>query len=69
VFAVALYHAVANVSTKSIFPGGSYPGERVISVILAVLAGVIALSWPDHGGERLARSASRLKGPGPAVKR
>ena len=34
VFAMALYHAMANVSAKTVFPGGSYPGERVISVLL-----------------------------------
>jgi CAAX protease family protein len=36
VFAVALYHAMANLSTKTLFPGGSYPAERIISLILVV---------------------------------
>jgi membrane protease YdiL (CAAX protease family) len=48
VFVVTLYHAVANVSTKSMFPGGSYPGERIISVVLAILAATVALSWPSR---------------------
>jgi len=36
--AVALDHAIANLSIKSWFPGGSYEGERVITVLLAVAA-------------------------------
>jgi hypothetical protein len=45
VFTVALYHASANVSTKTIFPGGSYHAERIISLILVVAAGLVALVW------------------------
>jgi membrane protease YdiL (CAAX protease family) len=45
VFAVALYHAMANVSTKTLFPGGSYHAERIISLILVLLAGLVALIW------------------------
>ena len=43
--AVTLHRDMANVSTKNIFPGGSYPGGRIISVILAILAEIVALSW------------------------
>jgi membrane protease YdiL (CAAX protease family) len=45
VFAVALYHATANVSTKTIFPGGSYHAERIISLILVAAAGLVAWVW------------------------
>jgi hypothetical protein len=45
VFAVALYYAAANVSTKTIFPGGSYHADRIISVMLVVVAGVVVLVW------------------------
>ena len=45
VFAVALYHATANVSTKTIFPGGSYPAERIIGLILVVAAALAVLGW------------------------
>ena len=34
VIAVVLFHAVANLTFKSVFPGGSYESERIISVIL-----------------------------------
>jgi CAAX protease family protein len=50
VFAVALYHAMANLSTKTLFPGGSYPAERIISVILVVAAGIVALQWGPRPG-------------------
>lgn len=43
VAAVALYHAIANLSIKSWFPGGSYEAERVITVLL-VIAAVVAVS-------------------------
>ena len=37
-------HAIANLSVKSIFPGGSYEAERVIALILAgAAAGVTML--------------------------
>ena len=42
--AVALDHAIANLSIKSWFPGGSYEGERVITVLLAVCG-------DRHGGD------------------
>jgi membrane protease YdiL (CAAX protease family) len=42
VAAVALYHAIANLSIKSWFPGGSYEGERVITVLL-VLAAIVTV--------------------------
>ena len=45
VLAVALYHAVANLSMKSVFPGGSYEGERVMAIMLAGLAALVALVW------------------------
>jgi uncharacterized protein len=44
VFAVALYHAMANLSGKTIFPGGSYAAERVISLILVAVAGCVVLA-------------------------
>jgi len=43
VSAVALYHAVANLSIKTWFPGGSYQAERIISVLLVGLA-VLAIT-------------------------
>ncbi len=55
-FAVALYHASANVGTKTIFPGGSYHAERIISLILVVAAGLVALRW---GPQTLAARHSR----------
>jgi membrane protease YdiL (CAAX protease family) len=51
VFAVALYHAMANLSAKTVFPGGSYQGERVVSVILVVVAGSVAAVWGVRPGE------------------
>jgi hypothetical protein len=45
VFAVALYHAIANISIKSVFPGGSYEAERVITLILVRAAAVVAIVW------------------------
>lgn len=45
VFAVALYHTVANVTTKSLFPGGSYDAERIMSITIAITAVVIAIAW------------------------
>ena len=45
VFAVALYHAMANLSAKTVFPGGSYHGELVVSVILVLVAGLVAALW------------------------
>ena len=38
VFAVALYHAIANLSIKTLFPGGSYEAERLVSLILVGVA-------------------------------
>jgi uncharacterized protein len=43
VFAVALYHAMANLSAKTVFPGGSYPAERIISLILVLIAVLISV--------------------------
>jgi membrane protease YdiL (CAAX protease family) len=43
VFAVALYHAIANLSVKSMFPGGSYEAERIIAVILAGAAVIVTI--------------------------
>jgi membrane protease YdiL (CAAX protease family) len=43
VFAVALYHAIANLSVKSMFPGGSYPAERTIALILAGGAAAVTI--------------------------
>jgi uncharacterized protein len=46
VAAVAVYHAIANLSIKSWFPGGSYEGERVITVLLVVAAMVAVTAAP-----------------------
>jgi hypothetical protein len=61
VFAVALYHASANVSTKTIFPGGSYHAEGIISLILVVAAGLVALVWGPRmlTGHRTAEAGAR----------
>ena len=48
VLAVVLFHAIANLTFKSVFPGGSYESERIISVILTVFAVVVALGWGPH---------------------
>jgi uncharacterized protein len=55
VFAVALYHASANLSVKSLFPGGSYEAERVIAVILTGVAAVVTILW---GPRTLTRGSS-----------
>jgi len=55
VFAVALYHAIANLSVKSIFPGGSYEAERVIALILAGAAAGVIMLW---GPRTLTRGSS-----------
>jgi uncharacterized protein len=52
VLAVVLFHAIANLTFKSVFPGGSYESERIISVILSIVAVVITLVW---GPRTLAR--------------
>jgi hypothetical protein len=44
-FAVALYHALANLSVKSMFPGGSYEAERLITLILAAAAATVTIIW------------------------
>ena len=51
VLAVALYHAAANLSIKSCFPGGSYEAERLIAVILTLAAAAVTVVW---GSRRLA---------------
>jgi uncharacterized protein len=45
VIAVVLFHAIANLTFKSVFPGGSYESERIISVILSIIALIVALAW------------------------
>ena len=45
VFATALYHAIANISAKTVFPGGSYHAEQIMSVIIAVVAAIVAVAW------------------------
>jgi hypothetical protein len=45
VFAVALYHALANLSVTSIFPGGCYEAERLIALILAATAAAVTIIW------------------------
>lgn len=60
VLAVALYHAIANLSIKSFFPGGSYEAERIIATILALAAVVVTMVWGHRtlaGREGTARSA------------
>jgi membrane protease YdiL (CAAX protease family) len=52
VFAIALFHAMANLSTKTLFPGGSYQGERIMSLLLAATALVVALTWRSRTGGR-----------------
>jgi membrane protease YdiL (CAAX protease family) len=43
VFAVALYHAMATLAVKVFFPGGSYEGERVLALLLAGAAVLVAM--------------------------
>jgi CAAX protease family protein len=53
VIAVVLFHAIANLTFKSVFPGGSYESERIISVILTIIAAIVAVAW---GPRTLTRS-------------
>jgi membrane protease YdiL (CAAX protease family) len=55
VLAVVFFHAIANLSFKSVFPGGSYESERIISVMLTIIAVVVALVW---GPRTLTRARS-----------
>ena len=43
VLAVVVFHAIANVTFKSVFPGGSYESERILSVLLTIIAVVVTL--------------------------
>ena len=43
VLAVVVFHAIANLTFKSIFPGGSYQSERIISVLLTIIAIAVSL--------------------------
>jgi membrane protease YdiL (CAAX protease family) len=52
VLAAAFFHAIANLTFKSVFPGGSYESERIISVLLTVMAVVVTVVW---GPRRLTR--------------
>jgi CAAX protease family protein len=45
VIAVVLFHTIANLTFKSVFPGGSYQSERIISVLLTIIALIVALAW------------------------
>ena len=45
VLAVVFFHAIANLSFKSVFPGGSYESERIISVMLTVIAVIVTVVW------------------------
>ena len=54
VIAVVLFHALANLSFKSMFPGGSYESERIISVLLTIIAVIVALAW---GSSTLTRTS------------
>ena len=53
VFSIALFHAMANLSTKTLFPGGSYEAERVMSVLLAGTALAVALTLRPRASSRL----------------
>jgi membrane protease YdiL (CAAX protease family) len=55
VLTVVFFHAIANLTFKSVFPGGSYESERIISVLLTVIAVIVALVW---GPRTLTRSRS-----------
>jgi hypothetical protein len=39
------YRVVANLSTKSLFPGGSYDAERILSLIIALAAAIVTVVW------------------------
>ena len=73
VFAVALYHAIANLSVKSMFPGGSYEAERIIALILAATAAVVTIIWGPRtltrGSSCMARCRQRGPGHGPNARR
>lgn len=43
VIAVVLFHAIANLTFKSVFPGGSFESERIISVLLTIVAAIISV--------------------------
>ena len=58
VLAVVLFHAIANLTFKSVFPGGSYESERIISVILTIIAVVVTLV---SGPRTLTRSRLRTR--------
>jgi len=45
VIAVVLFHAIANLTFKSVFPGGSFESERIISVLLTMIAVIVAIVW------------------------
>jgi CAAX protease family protein len=53
VIAVVLFHAIANLTFKSVFPAGSYESERIISVILTIVAVIVSVVW---GPRTLTRS-------------
>ena len=53
VLAVVFFHAIANLTFKSVFPGGSYESERIISVLLTAIAVVVTVVW---GSRTLTRS-------------
>jgi hypothetical protein len=60
VLAVALYHPIANLSIKTLFPGESYEAERLVSLILVSEAVSVILVHRrsrgplpfSHGGRR-----------------
>ena len=57
VIAVVLFHAVANLTFKSVFPGGSYESERIISAILTIIAIVVTIVWGPRSLHRGAQVA------------
>lgn len=60
VLAVVLYHAVANLTVQSAFPGGSFEAERVISVIIAIVATAIVVAYGPATLTRAARTHGAL---------
>jgi membrane protease YdiL (CAAX protease family) len=58
VLAVVFFHAIANLTFKSVFPGGSYASERIIAVILAIIAVIVTLVWGPRTLTRARQSSS-----------
>jgi membrane protease YdiL (CAAX protease family) len=52
VFAIVLCHAILNVTTKTLFPGGSFDTWLIDTLLIAVVAVIVTLVW---GSRTLAR--------------